>query len=341
MGRYEIYLDKAYDAIDRRAYNEAIQWCKKAIDADPSGPAAHHARGEALDASGMWEEALQCFDRAIERDPEFVEAMLSKAEILSDRTERVEEALPLCDAAVRLLDAENDDERYLLAEASYIRGNALQSLDRLEDALLEYDRALELVPEHPDYLSERGILLYYLLDYEGAEANLRAAAEADPENADVRYTLGLLLEKTEREEEARASFAEANRVDAARHPLVLRVTREKFEAEVEAAMGALPPDFTRHMENVVVVVEDFPRREQLVEAGLDPQILGLFEGRTQEETAKGLTALPTQITLFQRNLEKICESESELREEIRVTVMHEVGHYFGLSEDELQALGLE
>ena len=340
MGRYQIYLDKAYDAIERRAYNEAIQWCKKAIDVDGSAPEAHHARGEALDASGMWEEALQAFDRALERDPEFVDALLSKAEILADSPDRGEEALPLCARAESVL-ATLDEDQYLLAESFFIRGKALHTLDRLDEALEEYEKALALVPDQPEYLVEKGILLFSLIDYEGAEEVLRLALKTDPDNPDVQYTLGLVFEKTGHEAEALEAFAAAHRLEPTRHPPILRVARERFEAEVEKALAAIPAELGKHLENVVVTVEDTPARDWLTESGHDPQILGVFEGPTQNQQANGVPAMPARITLFQRNLEKMCETEENLMDEIRVTVMHEVGHYFGMSEDDLRALGLD
>jgi predicted Zn-dependent protease with MMP-like domain len=348
VARYQIYLDKAYDAIDRRAYAEAIQWCKRAIDVDPSAPEAYAARGEALDGSGMWEEALQSFDRALERDPHFIEAMLSKAEILADIPERAEEALAVCTEADALL-AEGDPEDFLLAESFYIRGRAYFALDRWEDALVEYDRALELSPKHQDYLTEKGILLYQLAEWESAEQVLREALELDPQNPDLHYTLGLLLEKVGRESEAKQSFEAATRSDPARHPPILAVSREQFSMEVERALASLPEQFSRHLVNVAVIIEDFPSRAFLEETGLDPQMLGLFEGKTQLQhatgtamgVASGASQLPSRVLLFQRNIEKVCESESDLVQEIRITLMHEIGHFFGMSEDDLRALGLD
>jgi predicted Zn-dependent protease with MMP-like domain len=337
VGRYQIYLDKAYDAIDRRAFNEAIRWCKKAAAEDPSAPEAHNARGEALDAAGMWEEALEAFDRALERDPEFVDALLNKAEILGDRQETAEQALPLCDEAERIT-REGEDES-LLAEVHYLRGNALQTLFRFEEALPEYERALSLSPDQPDYLLEKGSTLYNLLEYERAEECLAAALELDPESADAHYVMGLLLEKTDRDAQAQEELAAATRIDPTRYPPVLRVPRERFAARVEEALESLPEEFARHLANVAVLIEDVPEREHLRDLGLDPQLLAVFEGAPQSEPSGN--RLPARITLYQRNLEKICLDEEELREQISITVMHEVGHYFGMSEDDLRELGLE
>ena len=184
-------------------------------------------------------------------------------------------------------------------------------------------------------------MLFSLIDYEGAEEVLRLALKTDPDNPDVQYTLGLVFEKTGHEAEALEAFAAAHRLEPTRHPPILRVARERFEAEVEKALAAIPAELGKHLANVVVTVEDTPARDWLTESGHDPQILGVFEGPTQNQQANGVPVMPARITLFQRNLEKMCETEENLMDEIRVTVMHEVGHYFGMSEDDLRALGLD
>src|SRR5437773_11124936 len=240
-----------------------MRWCKKAIAEDASAPEAHNARGEALDASGMWEEALQAFDRALEHDPEFVEALLNKAEILADRPETCERALPVCDEAEAL--CQEADDSYLLAEVFFIRGNALQGLCRFAEALREYDKALEVVAEHPDYLYEKGATLYYLLEYETSEECLAMALDLDPQNADAHYTTALLCEKTGRDERALEEFAKATALDATRYPPVLRVPRPRFDDLVEQAVESLPDEFLRYLEDVTVLVEDLAPRDRLAE----------------------------------------------------------------------------
>ena len=119
-----------------------------------------------------------------------------------------------------------------------------------------------------------------------------------------------------------------------------RVTRERFERLVEEAISTLPDEYREHFTNVAVVVRDYPDKKDESRAGTgDDLLLGLFDGVPYP--GKGgffevPAPFPDRITLFQRNIEQICSSEEELIEEIRATIIHEVGHYFGLSEEDLQ-----
>src|SRR5206468_13037907 len=95
------------------------------------------------------------------------------------------------------------------------------------------------------------------------------------------------------------------------------------------------------LENVPILITDLPVRGD-VEQGLDPRLVGLFSGTPHPE-ASSLGAGPqlTQILLFRKNLERVASDVDELRDEIRTTLLHETGHFFGMSEDDLEAVGLE
>jgi predicted Zn-dependent protease with MMP-like domain len=108
--------------------------------------------------------------------------------------------------------------------------------------------------------------------------------------------------------------------------------REKFEALVEQALDGLPALFRERLTNVAIIVEDLPP------AGVKTQglLLGLFHGIPRTEKSVFYSGLPDHIFLYQRNIEAISRSEADVRRQIRATLLHEVGHYFGLSEEELR-----
>jgi predicted Zn-dependent protease with MMP-like domain len=110
--------------------------------------------------------------------------------------------------------------------------------------------------------------------------------------------------------------------------------RRKFEALVSQALHGLPKAFREKLTNVVIIVEDLPP-EQAQSEGL---LLGLFHGIPRTEKSVFFSSPPDRIFLYQRNIEAICSSETEVRRQIRATLLHEVGHYFGLSEDELRGV---
>jgi predicted Zn-dependent protease with MMP-like domain len=117
------------------------------------------------------------------------------------------------------------------------------------------------------------------------------------------------------------------------------VSRREFELLAERAMSRLPREFTRLMRNVAVVVEDYPSEDDAALTGVPRgELMGVFRGvphGAQEGFFDIPHPLPDEVALFQRNIEAACDSRVGLVEEIRMTLLHEVGHYFGLSEEDL------
>lgn len=125
---------------------------------------------------------------------------------------------------------------------------------------------------------------------------------------------------------------------------MLDVSAERFEALVSKALDRLPAEFVEHLENVSVVIEETPDPDLLASMGLDPDdpedaLFGLYEGVPLTERQHDDVLLPDQITIYWRPLLEWAESEDEVVEEVRITVLHEIGHFFGLDEDRLDELG--
>ena len=108
--------------------------------------------------------------------------------------------------------------------------------------------------------------------------------------------------------------------------------QKKFEELVAQALESLPQAFREKLTNVAILVEDSPPDEPK-SGGL---LLGLFHGIPRTEKSVFSSSPPDRIFLYQRNIEAVCKSEAEVRRQIRATLLHEVGHYFGLSEEELR-----
>ena len=104
---------------------------------------------------------------------------------------------------------------------------------------------------------------------------------------------------------------------------------QEFERLVERALRTLPEEFHIYLENVAIVIED--------EAPDDmPDLMGLYEGVPLVERSVDDTILPDCITLFKGPIERACASRAEMEAEVRLTVLHEVGHFFGLTEEDLE-----
>ena len=119
--------------------------------------------------------------------------------------------------------------------------------------------------------------------------------------------------------------------------------RERFDALVVEALDGLPDWILQMLDNVEVVVADAPTANQIAAAGdlgAGELLLGLYEGIPLTERTSGYSmVLPDKITLFQHALEATCPDEETLRTEVRVTVVHELAHHFGISDRRLRELG--
>ena len=119
------------------------------------------------------------------------------------------------------------------------------------------------------------------------------------------------------------------------------MTRERFERLVTEATALIPARFRREMKNLALVVEDEPSRELLDEMEVEPpdSLYGLYQGTPLPERTWGYgNVLPDRVTLFQKPIEEDCEDEDEVRAVIGETLIHEVGHYFGLSEEQIEEI---
>jgi predicted Zn-dependent protease with MMP-like domain len=125
----------------------------------------------------------------------------------------------------------------------------------------------------------------------------------------------------------------------------MQLSRREFDRAVWRAYSRIPGEIRDRMENVVLTVKNRPTREMLEEMGYpsDEPLLGLYEGASlQEHSFFAPPPLqPDTITIFQEPLEEMCESLAELEREIEITVVHEVAHFLGISEERLEELGYE
>jgi len=111
--------------------------------------------------------------------------------------------------------------------------------------------------------------------------------------------------------------------------------RAAFERLVAQALDGLPPQFAGRLRNIAVMVEARPSHEIASELGGD--ILGLYQGASEfEQSPMAAYELPEIVVIYQENIEAVCRSDAEIVEEVRKTVIHEIGHHFGLTDDQME-----
>jgi predicted Zn-dependent protease with MMP-like domain/Flp pilus assembly protein TadD len=339
--RYWDCLDQAMEASYGGRTDEALAWLDEALKAQPGGAEAHNGRGEILWDDGSIDEALYEFELATVADPKFAVAHLNRAELLIEELGEFEQALELCD---ELLEGKAElprADRSFESEVHYLKSKALFYLDDLEGALFLVRRAQRTNGDQGVYRAFEGQILFELGRFEEARRVLDQAVAMDPESAHGLYHLGLVLERLTDAPDPVPAFAKANALDPEHYPLPAEVSDADFRAAVDEALANLPRSIRDYIANVPVLVEDFPSAELVQGENLSPQVLGLFLGVPRTEA--GVTDQPRdldRVLIFKRNLEKVCRDREELIEQIQVTVRHEIGHYLGLDEDDLDRLGL-
>jgi len=111
--------------------------------------------------------------------------------------------------------------------------------------------------------------------------------------------------------------------------------RAQFERLVARALDDLPTQFAARLKNIAVLVEARPSREVARELGGD--ILGLYQGASElEQSPMAPFELPEVVVIYQENIEAVCRTDEEIVEEVRKTVIHEIGHHFGLSDEQME-----
>jgi predicted Zn-dependent protease with MMP-like domain len=125
--------------------------------------------------------------------------------------------------------------------------------------------------------------------------------------------------------------------------MAIRVPRERFEELVADALDGLPEELADLLENVAVTVEEEPSDDDLLDVGIEPggydpedgELFGLYQGVPQDARDSFYSALPDRVVIFRGPILRYCTSRREVVREIRDTVVHELGHHFGLDEDDM------
>lgn len=225
----------------------------------------------------------------------------------------------------------------------FLCGVALLELDEPDAASQELGKASELDPDDAEARAHLAEAHYRCCRFEAAEREARAAVGSDDTSPHAHWTLGLALERQGLHDEAEREFARAARLAPDEFWPPVRFGAEEFQSHLRAVIDALPEPFHACLDEVTVTVDDLPSFAVLTaeEPPLDPDLLGLFVGvpRTEQSVFSAGGELPPRILLFKRNLERVARDADELREEVAVTLRHELGHYLGLDEDEIARAG--
>ena len=222
-----------------------------------------------------------------------------------------------------------DGDAAHLAEAHVVRAAALTELERFADAERAATEACLAAPDDPAAWFERAHAEYRLARFQDAADHATLAAEIDPEDADVWHLLGRALLWLGDRPGADEALARAAALEPEDYVKPLRIAAGEFDRIAAEVWRGIPSRFRARMGNTLVVAQELPDEDE-VASGFDPDTLGVYEGSTALHDG-----MPERIVLFQRNHEAVCATLGALQDEVRRTLLHEVGHHFGMDEHEL------
>lgn len=266
------------------------------------------------------------------RDPVIaeIEAMLDE--------ERLDEALTAIEAAQQGGSGNALDLTFLL-------GDTYLAMGRAADAEVQFRAVLAQDPDCPSSRCWLAMCLFLQWKFDEAEKAVAAARELPDAIVDAHVVHAALLERRGKFDEAEALFEHASALAPEKYPLPVRMPRLEFDREVRRAARKLPRQFRQCLDRVPIVVQDLP--DEALAKGPDreevgPDILGLFDGVSLPETSEmeSFQITPSTIYLFQRNLERAARDREDLIEQIRITLWHELAHYLGFEEEDMDDLGL-
>ncbi len=220
-----------------------------------------------------------------------------------------------------------------------------EALDRgdFEGALGIFDTVVREDPEHWGAALDRVEAMHLLWRTKEALRSVQKLRppedeEDDPDRADLE---GRIREAAGDFHEADLLFAEASRLDPEQFPPPPRTTADDFRTILDEVLASLPKAIREAVAEVPVLVEAKPSRAMAERAPhITPEVLGLFVGTPVGEKLRGPSGYGDMVLLFQRNLERAGIDRDEVASEIRVTLLHEYGHYLGFDEEGLDELGL-
>lgn len=349
-GKGKLPLDAAQEAFDAHEYEKALSCAAQAAALSPSDVIAQTERANALAQLNRFDEAVLAYARALAIDPDSLDALAGAAHfytvLMPSSRELDELGSTYAERGFELSTSQKDD--VFAVTFARISAMAFNDIGQPQDALDRADWVLAKEKNDPEALYERAVALFELCRFPDAKVAFTKLLDDRDRAAWAHHHLGLIFERENKLKEADVHFGKASALDAESFPPPVILPPDEFRAELAKAIAALPDDMRKDLKGIPVEMEDLPQEVDLTsgEPPLSPGILGLFRGTPLGETCEpepdAQPGTPCRsIALYRKNLGRAVKTRDELIEQIRVTLLHEVGHLRGEDDSELAARGLE
>jgi len=327
-------LERGFEALEQGKLDAAANIVERLRRIDRKNPDVVTLAAAVADARGDVEEALSQYRSLVELRPDDPMPRICVARLELHDIGDADAALDSVEAAFDFIDEEAD-----LIEAIYVKTEALLARGEPVAARETLAELASSVIEDADLALDLAELALTAEDPTAAKRFIEIARKAPELEADALHALGRVHEVAGDRDAMIAAWKQVRTLDLKAPPGAVHVSEDEIERIAAATLEELPANIRERLEHVPIMIDTVPS-EDIVEDGYDPRMLGFFQGTPMPEDG-GAQPTVTSILLFKTNLERSAADEEHLAEEIRITVLHETAHYFGLDEDDLQALGLD
>jgi Flp pilus assembly protein TadD/predicted Zn-dependent protease with MMP-like domain len=342
-------LDRAADRYDHGDFVGSLACAEEAARVEPRSVEAHHDRAAALQELGRLEDAQAAFARALSLDPDDPETLAGAADLYINRlppsNDHTETGLEYARRGSQKLKRTRlhphaSVDRQLAARLALLEGQALNDLGRSREALMRLDASLAATPDDLHAKYERAVALFDLCRFSDAKRAFFDVLEKNPKDAWAHHHLGLVLERLGDQAAADREFGKARSDAPSDFKTPVELPLPEFKLLVDSEAKKLSPELQVDLRKVQLQTEDLPDLADLTaeEPPLAPTILGLFRGAPLGEAPE---TEPRAIVIYRKNLARAVSSRDELVQQVRTTLLHELGHLRGEDDDALRARGLE
>ncbi len=343
MDAITAHFDRGWDLLDRGDLGGARLSADHILLHDSESPEGHALLGAIAAAEGDHDEALDRFGRALEADPDYLDAMLYAADVAVHMAGDHAYALQLCaeaEDAIGGTGAEMLEIGLLRAEAHLISGG-------FEEAR----RAVAVLPAapYPDeaFYLRAGRLMLEVERIKPAIETLAEVLDHQPSRVEAHHLTGIALEMEGRPEEAQKHLLTAEQLNRQQPPPPWALAPAEFENLVRQVVDQMPDPLGRYLRASLLHVLDYPSLEMVVE-GLDPRTPGYLAGtpvetgeppsRRRPQGRRKSAAQLKGIFIYRRNIENVAASRDVVAAEIHRALAQEGAFFFGLDDDEYATL---
>lgn len=342
---------------DEGKWEAALSCAAQSAAIMPSEPLAHVERGRALVALERFDEAKLAYARALAQEPDSLEALLGAAHLYAvvlPSTREVDELGVLYAMRGFAIASEGDSELVpsglnnpnadLAIELGRVSAMALNDVGRSQEAIDQANWVLARVKDDPEASFERAVGLFERCEFDQAKTAFQRLLGDKARAGHAHFHLGLLLEREGKSVEAEKHLTRAQKLAPEQFWAPVMLPMPEFEKELNGLIAALDPEVQRDLKGVPITAEDIPDVADLTigDPPLSPTILGLFRGPPLQTACTPDDGSPCRsVVLYRKNLGRAVKTREELVHQMRVTLLHEIGHLRGEDDGELAARGLE